>query len=109
MTDTAATEKRELELRERIKAVRNAHRPSRNQDYEYGFYDALDQVYAALQPKAEQERETGGEAVTAGAHPALEAERDALLDTLRSIQNCKTDGKCAQCGVLIYHALKGSK
>jgi hypothetical protein len=37
--------------RDMIKRVRNSHRSSRNQDYEYGFYDALDQMYAALQAK----------------------------------------------------------
>ena len=49
-------EDRQARLREAVKEVRSSHRPSRNQDYEYGFYDALDQIFAALQPIGKQEQ-----------------------------------------------------
>jgi len=46
----------QVRLREAVKEARDSHRPSRNQDYEYGFYDALDQMFAVLQPAGKQEQ-----------------------------------------------------
>lgn len=34
---------------EKVIRFKGAHKPSRNQDYEYGFYDALDQIEQELQ------------------------------------------------------------
>lgn len=45
----AATRMRERCVSE-IAEIRRRHRPSKNQDYEYGFYDALDQVEQEMRP-----------------------------------------------------------